>query len=588
MRIKCIVCIRIYAQKTNMRIKKFAVKNFRTLEKVEINFQSYYSAISGKNNSGKSNVLRAIRGILGTGVSIRVFQDEVFGYGQFNFKSDYTNWKSNQKEKESIEIALDIELDRTNDASLFRFITDLILKKEAETELAEENIVTLSINRIEDHEGRTVNKVLFGDKEIVDDFSVKEILRRIKTSESIIFHNSTEEDFPFSARGRDSVSNFISDKDKNDITTKMDTVLKVVRKSLKKQQDELSQLLGRLEDKYDVSLSIRGLNLERESIDISLKEKGFDVSLDDWGSGTKNRTRIFLSLLNAKKAQGNTADSERITPIVILEEPESFLHPSAQAEFGRILQALSAELGIQVIVATHSPYLLSHKNPESNVLVDRNFSPRAKEKGSIVVDTTGDNWYEPFALSLGINGLDFGPLKETIFNESSEILLVEGEYDKEYLELLRDDRHGSKKLNFEGEIYPYGGADNLKNTVLLRFIKNRYSKFLVTIDMDRFHSLKKSLETIGIKENENLIQIGINQTGKKCIEGLLPKSTLQKVYSENPDLVQASMENSSEKKDAQNKLKKLFVEQFKSEMEYTEDYFGEFYKLTKKLNKLLK
>lgn len=571
-----------------MKIKSFSARNYRTLEKVDIEFHSYYSAISGKNNSGKSNVLRAIRGLLGTGVSIRVFQDEIFGYGQFNYKSDYTNWKLNQKDKEGIEISIDLELDRNNDASLFRFITDLILKKETEVEFEHENNVVLKIRRIEDHEGRTTNEINFGGRKIEDDFSIKEILRRIKTSESIVFHNSTEEDFPFSPRGKDSVSNFISDKDKDEITTKMGTVLKVVRKSLKKQQDDLSQLLGRLEDKYDVSLSIRGLNLERESIDISLKEKGYDVSLNDWGSGTKNRTRIFLSLLNAKKAQGNATDSERITPIVVIEEPESFLHPSAQAEFGRILQALSMELGIQVIVATHSPYLLSHKNPESNILIDRNFSSRAKEKGSVVVNTEGDNWYEPFALSLGINGLDFGPLKNTIFNESSEILLVEGDYDKEYIELLRDDRHGANKLKFEGEVYAYGGADNLKNTVLLRFIKNRYSKFLVTIDMDRYHSLKKSLETIGIKESLNLVQIGLNQTGKKCIEGLLPKSVLTKVYAANPDLVQASMENSQDKKDAQNKLKKLLLEEFKKEMVFNDEYFGEFYKLTKKLNKLLK
>ncbi len=196
-------------------------------------------------------------------------------------------------------------------------------------------------------------------------------------------------------------------------------------------------MLGRLEDKYEVSFSMQGLKLERESIEISLKEKGVDVSLDEWGSGTKNRTHIFMSLLNARKFQESSNQSEKIYPVVLIEEPESFLHPSAQAEFGRILQDLANEFKIQVIVTTHSPYLLSHKTHSANILVDRDLKGKAKEKGSIITNNEDENWYEPFALALGINGADFGPLKSTIFNDSNNVILVEGLIDKEYFELLR-------------------------------------------------------------------------------------------------------------------------------------------------------
>lgn len=42
-----------------MFIKSLEASNFRTLENFNVVFNGYYTAISGKNNAGKSNILRA-------------------------------------------------------------------------------------------------------------------------------------------------------------------------------------------------------------------------------------------------------------------------------------------------------------------------------------------------------------------------------------------------------------------------------------------------------------------------------------------------------------------------------------------------
>jgi len=326
------------------------------------------------------------------------------------------------------------------------------------------------------------------------------------------------------------------------------------------------------------------LNIDRESIDISLKEKGIEVSLDDYGSGTKNRTLILLNLMNAKRIQQSTNLNKRLTPIVIIEEPESFLHPSAQAEFGRILQDIAAEFKIQILVATHSPYLLSHKEPKANLLLERDLNK--KEKGSRLIDTEGDKWYEPFALSLGITGEDFGPLKSTIFSGKNDIILVEGTSDKEYFELLKKAKHGNKKLNFDGEIFPYGGAGNIKNNILLRFIKERFKRFIVTVDLDKYSDTKKTFQSLGLTENKEFIIIGKNETGKKCIEGLVPAALLSKVYAENVDLVQQSMENSDDGKTARSKIKSKVLDAFKEEDKKGNlNIFTDFYPIVNKMNK---
>ena len=61
------------------------------------------------------------------------------------------------------------------------------------------------------------------------------------------------------------------------------------------------------------------------------------MPLNDSGSGTQNRTQILMSVLQANRIKTNPSLDDKITPLVVIEEPESFLHPSAQSEFGRIL-----------------------------------------------------------------------------------------------------------------------------------------------------------------------------------------------------------------------------------------------------------
>ena len=564
-----------------MIIKRLKTRNYRSLENLDIEFNPYYNALSGKNNSGKSNIIRALLTFLT--YDFRIYK--AYYESAIHYASDYPYWKKKEKEKENIEIEIDIELDENYDAGLFKFIKELIFKNEDEFKSSKETLKIKAIHEPDQKE--TKISIIFGENEIIDEYKRSELLNRLRSSRSVLFHNSTEnEPFYFSRGRRDSLISYLGKEDRTEISKKKENLEIAVKKSLKKHQNEFGSLLGRLTDKYDVSLGISSLDLERENVEISLKEKGIEVSLEDWGSGTKNRTLILLNLMNAKRVQESNSLNERLTPVVVIEEPESFLHPSAQAEFGRILQDIAIEFKIQIIVATHSQYLLSHKTPTANILLERNLN--STQRGSEVVNTNGDKWFEPFALSLGISGADFGPFKSTIFSGSNDIILVEGNSDKEYLELLKDEKHGNNRLNFSGEIFEYGGAGNIKNNILLRFIKERFKRFVVTVDLDKIHDVKCAFDTLGLKENQEYIVIGKNETGKKCIEGLIPHNLLSKIYAENVELVQKAMENSSEGKSSRSELKTKILEAFKLEGQKDLANFSEFYKITKLLNKTFK
>ena len=149
-------------------------------------------------------------------------------------------------------------------------------------------------------------------------------------------------------------------------------VQRKTRQLVKGHRDDLNGLLGKLTDKYDVEFTtFEGHGAREMPLGINLRDKKVEVPINDWGSGTQNKTYILMSLLQAKRIKVLEGTEEKITPIVVVEEPESFLHPAAQAEFGGLLQELAEELGIQIVVSTHSPFMLNRVAPAANILLRR-------------------------------------------------------------------------------------------------------------------------------------------------------------------------------------------------------------------------
>jgi hypothetical protein len=205
------------------------------------------------------------------------------------------------------------------------------------------------------------------------------------------------------------------------------------------------------------------------------------------------------------------------------------------------------------------------------------------------VDTAGDQWMEPFALALGIDNDFFAPWKAALFSKADEILLIEGETDKAYFEMLQKDEHGTNRLQFEGCMFPYNGRDNLKSRTLLNLIRSRYKKFIITYDLDSDKDISKLLDDMGFSRNKNYFAIGLPGAGKDSIEGLLPDSILKTVYGREIELVQQISSSNKEQRDsARNKMKKALLEEFQKTAVPGIEYFGHFYALVKKINSATK
>src|SRR5262249_9259162 len=319
------------------------------------------------------------------------------------------------------------EIDQNRDAGLFQSVTKQ-LSIESPPALLK---LFVSSSHSPD---RATRKIVVRVKE--KEFSgvdAQEVLSRIQSARCLIVHNSTKTATGvFFGEGRVAgILKDLSPEHQQALAKMKKTVNDGLTKIARGRQKEFEELLGKLEQKYKVGLSLPPMEFSELPYGITLGEAKFQVRLDEWGSGTRNRTQILLALFTAKKIAESEESARKTTPVVIIEEPECFLHPSAQAEFGRVIRDLADEFSVQVIMTTHSPYMLSMRTPESNVLLRRKMV-KDQLRQTERLDTMGENWMRPFAEALGLDSEEFEPWKRIFSVASDRILLVEGDSDKGY------------------------------------------------------------------------------------------------------------------------------------------------------------
>jgi putative ATP-dependent endonuclease of OLD family len=564
-----------------LRLSSLKIRNYRTLESIDLALPSVYAAICGANDSGKTNAVRAIRALVGgTEGWPFAFRDQ---QEELSLKDDFPKWQDTDQGKRSISLEVGVELDMDRDVGFYQFVTKQLSIAKPENPLR----LSIAVSHHADNVEPSVLVKVAGTE--YTDLNAQEVLKKLQSSRSILFHNSTESDTRRFYPGRSVVGHIreLTGQHELLVSAMKKTVNRGLAKISKAQQAELEGLLGRLQTRYKVGLSTPAFDFGYLPFSITLGDKKFEVPLDDWGSGTRNRTLVLLTLFRARQIGDSEPSAAKITPVIVVEEPESFLHPSAQAEFGRVLQDLAEEFQVQVVVTTHSPYLLNLKEPGANILLRRRVAYRQLRETERV-DTSGDNWMAPFGQALGLDTEELKPWKAMLLAASDGLLLVEGDTDKEYFEMLRDQRHGSHRLLLRGEIVSYEGTGALCNTILLRFVKNRYRKFFVTFDLDAADPIEKSLKALQLEKGKHYLPIGLNEAGKRDIEGLLPDTVMTAVYGRNADVVRAATSGTKDEKDsAKGRLKKLLLEEFRARAQPGDEFFGKFYPLVSSINKAL-
>lgn len=535
-----------------MKLREVRANCFRTLEDLSVEFRDNYCTLSGRNNAGKTAIVTIIRHFLDD-------EDRPYLYGEnsISFDRDHTQWFTSDK----MEVSVNLELDRHDDSEVF-----FVVEKFAAVPV-EGNVANVSLTETFSSQGGSQLTCNVNGNDL-DSQNASEIAKKLKSASNLVVHNSTapaRRVYYLSGEMTEVLESHFSQEDRKKISDAERNLANKVKAAAKQHKEELAALLGRLGENYDVELTtLDRSGSSRFPLNVKLNDKSVDTNLGGWGSGTQNRTRVLISVLEADRIRKSQSPENRSTPVVIVEEPESFLHPSAQAEFGKVLNNLADDFKIQILATTHSPYMLNQNNPEANLLLERKMI-RGRLKQTERVETAGDEWMLPFASNLGVVADEFIPWKKIVGSANSRIILVEGEIDVEYFRAIKEKFPDIYTIPDDVEVVGYGGKDALKNTLVLQFMVSRLDRVYITFDLDAENEVVRKLSAIGLQVDEDFCAIGVAKPGRECIEGLLPESILKAVYSERVDDVMAlGSANSAAKRSAKSNLKQAALEKFKS------------------------
>jgi putative ATP-dependent endonuclease of the OLD family len=185
------------------------------------------------------------------------------------------------------------------------------------------------------------------------------------------------------------------------------------------------------EVKVEISDSGRRYAL-RNDITLTIDD-GTATSIEHKGDGVKSLAA--LGLLRSQQTRPGAS-------ILAIEEPESHLHPEAIHQINAIIDSISTTT--QVILTTHNPLFVNRTSVSSNILVTEGGAKPAKSIGAI-------------RELLGVRASDN-------LSTASFVLVVEGQEDVVSLGALLpflSEVIGSAMRNHQMVIEPIGGAGNL-------------------------------------------------------------------------------------------------------------------------------
>ncbi|HIY01929.1 MAG TPA: AAA family ATPase [Candidatus Blautia faecipullorum] len=183
--------------------------------------------------------------------------------------------------------------------------------------------------------------------------------------------------------------------------------------------------------------------------------------------GKGMRSIYLLSLLEAY-----LQDEERIPGLILMEDPEIFLHPSLQKKSSEILYRLSTKS--QVIFTTHSPNLLFqfHSRQIRQMVLDQEGYPVIREETDL-------------SAILDDLGFSAGDLLNVSF-----VFIVEGKQDKSRLPLLLE-KYYSEIYDEDGKlsriaVISTNSCTNIKTYANLKYMNQTYLRenFLMIRDGD--------------------------------------------------------------------------------------------------------
>lgn len=449
-----------------MRIKSFTIINYRSIiDAYEVPLSNGLTVLVGKNNEGKSNILRALNGAFSVIRQLKEETSETYFHrlARLMYKAKgsegwFYDWET--------DFPISKQLSKRNKETdtVFKLLFSLNESERAEfyerigSNCNEDLPFQITFNKesfkIYIPKKSYAGKGKFNDKQA-------EIASFISEKLDTIYIPAI--------RTSDLSVEIISEIVNKEIVSNLEnnTEYKKALEIIKKQQEKAiynaeQRLTGELKKFIPnlKSIEINGktsrkyangnMSLGTSSINI---DDGVKTPIDYKGDGLKSL--VALGVMKAAK-QGNLT--------IAIEEPESHLHPEAIRKIRQVIEEISTKN--QIIITTHSPIMINRDKIETNIIIAKNSAKPSKnikmirdELGIIVADN---------------------------LSNATRVILVEGISDKNSIEaILKCKSSKIKKAIQNGElvIEPLCGTSHLKQRVSR--LSDDFYKILVLLDDDQ-------------------------------------------------------------------------------------------------------
>ena len=326
-----------------MRLKTLYIKGFRNFKEATINFNNQ-SLIIGANDVGKTNLLYALRILLDRGFSdldLELKESDFYAYEETN-EVIITAFFNDIKED---CILSKMKGDISGDGKLV--IKYLATKGEDYKFFCGKSDADEDLHEYAIPYYRKVLNIKYIN-------SKRDFWGYINKTKNILLQQAKEERSAETIDTDDALYKQISDKLK-EVDSQIPE-LSYVKNATEQIIEELNQLAIHNQEQK-VVFDTASTDTDSVIDKISITSKHGDKKLLIGGEGRLNQ--IYLSLW---ASQNRISEYSNEVSILCVEEPEAYLHPHQQRELARYL---SGVLTGQVILTSHSPYIVCENSPNS-------------------------------------------------------------------------------------------------------------------------------------------------------------------------------------------------------------------------------
>lgn len=510
----------------NNRIELVDAKSIRVQrEEKDINIAPTTTLIVGKNNSGKTTIIKALELLVSTGVSFKA-NDFNFHYLQEILQQYKQNFLSIDKEpdavkppylKFSLHIGLeDDENDLITNLVPFMYLKDIDkseIKIRIKYELADKETFEKNIDELFKDRGANTQRLFndfldllnesdfilnyydANDEVIKNNFQLRSLveLRSIKANN---IENETSLTKAFSKIIEYRYKTLFEEKE-NDLEIKIQEINKDLSALIEeKHTNDINNSLEKIEstEKLKVLLSA-DLNFRKvmsNLIKYEYVEKKINVPENQYGLGYTKLMMIIADLIEYMEKYPKQSFNSMIN-IISIEEPETFMHPQMQELFIKnineaiksLLESKKKNVNSQLLITTHSSHILNSKIHSGNTFNNINYVA-IKDDYSQVVNLNDDIVRPDTPSKLGRNNQDdLNFLKKHIKYKVSElffsdaVIFVEGVTEETLIKYYIDQNTNLNKYYIS--IFNIDGAHGL---VYHNLIKSLKVPALVITDLD--------------------------------------------------------------------------------------------------------